>query len=131
MTTLSRRAFCVSTLVFCFTLALLNVTDLQMAYASSGKAREHGANLFLTSGCSQCHSIAGVGGDRAPDLDNVGSRRGARQIKRQILKGGHEMPPFRGVLTNDDVKDLVEFLRSCQTTVAPGCLGGMPAKPSQ
>ena len=91
------------------------------AYSSSADARERGAAAFQTRGCVRCHAILGVGGDRAPDLGTVGLRRPTSQIKTQIVKGGHGMPPFGDILSKDEVKDLVTFLTSCRTEIAPGC----------
>jgi len=100
------------------------------AYASSEDALHRGAMIFHSKGCERCHSITGVGGDRAPDLGSIGVRRGPRQIKTQILQGGHGMPPFEHVLSKDEVKDLVVFLTSCRTDTAPGCRDwGAPPSP--
>jgi ubiquinol-cytochrome c reductase cytochrome b subunit len=62
-----------------------------------------------------------VGGTRGPDLGSVGLRRTPRQIRKQILHGGHGMPPFGGVLTRSEVDDLVLFLTSCRSDQVPGC----------
>lgn len=90
-------------------------------------ARRHGGYLFTTSGCEQCHSIFGVGGDRAPDLGSVGLRRQPRQIRIQIMNGGGGMPPFGHILKKVEIDDLVEFLSSCRSKVAPGCRDWMPS----
>ena len=116
-----QRALSASTLAFACFLIVVSLTKWHVASASNGDAGERGAVYFQTKGCERCHSITGVGGDRAPDLGSVGLRRGTHQIKAQILKGGHGMPPFSDVLTNDEVKDLVAFLASCRTDAAPGC----------
>lgn len=39
------------------------------------KSAELGGRLFAAKGCSGCHSIGGVGGDLAPALDDVVTRR--------------------------------------------------------
>ncbi|MGA9426850.1 MAG: cytochrome c, partial [Terracidiphilus sp.] len=70
-----------------------------------------------------------VGGVRAPDLGNVGLKRSAGRIRKQIMTGGHSMPPFGGDLTKDEVNDLVEFLTSCRSKIAPGCRQWMPPLP--
>jgi mono/diheme cytochrome c family protein len=101
--------------------AILIVVNRPVAHASNAGARDRGANVFHSKGCERCHSITGIGGDRGPDLSSVGERHGARQIKQQILKGGKGMPPFKDVLTKDEVKDLVAFLTTCRTDSAPGC----------
>ena len=121
---------------FCAALSACSIAIFAFAhhlvvYASSDEGRQRGAVAFHTKGCEQCHRIAGVGGDRAPDLGSVGQRRGASQIKVQILKGGHGMPPFERVLTKDEVKDLVVFLTSCRADTAPGCRQWMPSESPQ
>lgn len=103
-----------------FLIAFISA-DRSSAYASNADERERGAAVFHTKGCERCHSITGVGGDRAPDLSSVGLHKSARQIKDQILQGGHGMPPFEHVLTKDEVKDLVALLTSCRSETAPGC----------
>jgi mono/diheme cytochrome c family protein len=105
---------------------LFLAADRRSAYASSASDREHGALVFHKSGCEQCHSITGVGGDRAPDLGSVGQRRDPASIKAQILKGGHGMPPFAKVLSKEEVKALVAFLAACRSDAAPGCRQWMP-----
>jgi len=126
-----RRALSACILFLSCSIAILIVANRLEVYASSASARDRGANIFHTKGCEHCHSITGVGGDRAPDLGNVGQRRDARQIKTQILKGGHGMPPFEDVLTKSDVKDLVAFLTSCRTDSAPGCRQWTAAQSAQ
>ncbi len=121
MTIPFRRAVSACIIFLACSIAVLIVVSRPVAYASNADARDHGASVFHTKGCERCHSITGVGGDRAPDLSSVGQRRGASQIKKQILKGGHGMPPFKDVLTEGEVKDLVAFLTSCRSNSAPGC----------
>lgn len=65
--------------------------------------------------------VTGIGGDRGPDLSEVGQRRSARQIRDQIARGGHGMPPFKDVITKKDIKDLAAFLTTCRTATSPGC----------
>ncbi len=44
-----------------------------------------GAALFQTSGCFDCHRIAGTGGQDAPDLTHVGSKLDAATIERILV----------------------------------------------
>jgi mono/diheme cytochrome c family protein len=71
----------------------------------NGSAEYHatarGAAAFQTRDCERCHSILGVGGDHTPDLGTIGTRKSMSQIKTQIIKGGHGMPPFGDVLSKD------------------------------
>lgn len=129
MTRPFRRAVSASILFLGFSFAILIVVNRPVAHASN--ASERGANVFHSKGCERCHSITGVGGDRGPDLSSVGGRHGARQIKQQILKGGKGMPPFKDVLTKDEVKDLVAFPTTCRTNSAPGCRQWTSDQPPQ
>jgi mono/diheme cytochrome c family protein len=94
---------------------------VQTGFAADAQRRERGSTVFQTHGCLRCHSVTGAGGDRAPDLGSVGLRRSPGQIRRQIVHGGHGMPPFGKVLSGRDIDDLVEFLSSCRSHEAPGC----------
>ncbi|MGA7315886.1 MAG: cytochrome c [Silvibacterium sp.] len=131
MTSSLRRAVSVCIALIASTIAITAVVNRPAAYASNTDVPERGAMVFQAKGCERCHAITGVGGDRAPDLGSVGQRRGANQIKTQIIKGGHGMPPFGNVLSKDEVKDLVAFLTSCRTDTAPGCRRWIPPQPPQ
>jgi ubiquinol-cytochrome c reductase cytochrome b subunit len=69
-----------------------------------------GAAVFEQKGCINCHSIAGVGGQRGPDLTQVGRRRSSDELTWRILNGGRNMPAYNTSLTPDDTKALVAFL---------------------
>jgi mono/diheme cytochrome c family protein len=130
MTSLLRRAVCAGTIFLSF-LVLISAPSHHAVRAANPDARQRGATVFQTRGCERCHSILGVGGDRAPDLGSVGHRKTASQIKTQVVNGGHGMPPFGKVLSTDEVKDVVAFLASCKTEEAPGCRQWMQAEPDQ
>jgi mono/diheme cytochrome c family protein len=129
MTIPYRLALRTSIALFVCSIALFTLARQPVAYASKEDQRKRGAIDFQKKGCERCHSISGIGGDRAPDLAGVGQRRGERQIQTQILNGGHGMPPFKSVLSKDEVKDLVAFLTSCRADTASGCRQWM-ASPS-
>jgi ubiquinol-cytochrome c reductase cytochrome b subunit len=69
-----------------------------------------GAALFEQKGCINCHRIAGVGGQRGPDLTQVGSQLTTDQLTWRILNGGRNMPAYGTSLTPRDVEALVAFL---------------------
>ncbi len=69
-----------------------------------------GAALFQSKGCNSCHSVAGVGGRRGPDLTAVGNRLTRDQLTWRILNGGYNMPAYGTALTPADVSALVDFL---------------------
>jgi mono/diheme cytochrome c family protein len=104
------------------TVAIFLIFDCHsVSHALNRDAGKRGALLFQTKGCERCHSITGVGGDRAPDLGSIGQRRKADRIKAQILHGGNGMPAFKGVLAKDEIEALVRFLTSCRSDTPPGC----------
>jgi ubiquinol-cytochrome c reductase cytochrome b subunit len=73
-------------------------------------AAAQGAQLYEQKGCINCHAIAGVGGQRGPELTHVGTRLSSDQLTWRILNGGHNMPAFGTILTPDQTNALVQFL---------------------
>ena len=80
------------------------------AIAASSANRAAGAELFKQHGCEHCHGVDGIGTDRGPSLMTVGKRLHKDQIEHQILDGGKQMPPFKDVLNDDEVRKLVDYL---------------------
>jgi mono/diheme cytochrome c family protein len=78
-------------------------------------AEAAGRALFDKLGCASCHTIAGVGGARGPDLTTFGSRPDARE--RVLLHfsgirsdGSSLMPGYQ--LTPDELQELSTYLLS-------------------
>jgi ubiquinol-cytochrome c reductase cytochrome b subunit len=71
-----------------------------------------GAQSFEKRGCINCHTIAGVGGQRGPDLSRIGSSLSNDQLTWRILNGGRNMPAYGATLGPDEVANLVAFLSS-------------------
>jgi ubiquinol-cytochrome c reductase cytochrome b subunit len=69
-----------------------------------------GVALFHAKGCQFCHAIAGEGGQRGPDLSEVGARMTPDQIAGRIDNGGPNMPAYARSLTPAEVQALVAFL---------------------
>jgi ubiquinol-cytochrome c reductase cytochrome b subunit len=72
----------------------------------------NGAGLYYEKGCAYCHSIAGDGGRRGPDLTDVGDRLNADQMTIRIINGGRNMPAFGVTLSNEELRQLVAFLET-------------------
>jgi mono/diheme cytochrome c family protein len=81
---------------------------------SASDKRTHGAALFAESGCQHCHTIQNVGGSKGPDLSGVGRRLDENRIRKQIMEGGKQMPPFADILEKAETDDLIAYLRSCR-----------------
>lgn len=69
-----------------------------------------GAQVFQQRGCANCHRIAGVGGQRGPDLTLVSSRLSGDELTWRILNGGRNMPAYGTTLSPQETADLIEFL---------------------
>jgi ubiquinol-cytochrome c reductase cytochrome b subunit len=84
--------------------------------AASGPVYD-GAQLFYDKGCEYCHSVAGHGGRRGPDLTYVGDRLTSDQMKIRLLTGGTNMPAFAGNLKPAEIDALIVFLQSRTRTI--------------
>jgi ubiquinol-cytochrome c reductase cytochrome b subunit len=69
-----------------------------------------GAQSFQQRGCLNCHAIAGVGGQRGPDLTRIGGSLSRDELTWRILNGGRNMPAYGSTLPPQEVASLVEFL---------------------
>lgn len=74
-----------------------------------------GASLFQTKGCLNCHTMAGSGGRKGPDLTDVGDRLDMGALVTRIVSGGHAMPAYGTVLTPDEIDALSVFLAQRRT----------------
>lgn len=72
----------------------------------------HGAMLFHQKGCENCHTIAGFGGERGPELTHIADRLTRREMVLRILNGGTNMPAFASILDPQQVDALVAFLET-------------------
>jgi ubiquinol-cytochrome c reductase cytochrome b subunit len=79
--------------------------------ASSGPVYQ-GAQVFHDKGCEYCHTISGYGGERGPNLSNVGNLLSRDQMISRILNGATNMPPFAGNITPQELDDVVAFLQT-------------------
>jgi ubiquinol-cytochrome c reductase cytochrome b subunit len=83
----------------------------QVVGATSGPVYQ-GAILFHQKGCEFCHSVAGQGGHRGPDLTFVADRLTPQEMTIRIVNGAQLMPAFGGILSSEQLNDLVAFLKT-------------------
>jgi cytochrome c-type protein NapC len=86
--------------------------DDQSAGSASGSA---GSQFYDTQGCATCHAISGTGGTSGPSLSDVGKRLSKDQLTEKIQEirtGKSSMPPLPADTTDEQVKELVDFLAS-------------------
>jgi len=71
-----------------------------------------GLQIYNEQGCTACHQINGLGGQAGPDLSQAGRRIEEADMRRQIVTPKNdEMPAYDG-LSQQQLDDLVEFLKS-------------------
>jgi mono/diheme cytochrome c family protein len=80
-----------------------------------------GAVLFRDKGCTYCHGPVGEGTKKAPAVTDLWKDKtwSNEKITTQILDGGQKMPPFRDSVSDDEVKDLIGWLRAKKKPVPP------------
>ena len=71
-----------------------------------------GAVLFRARGCEYCHTVAGQGGRRGPDLTDIAQRLNHAQLVSRVLGGGAIMPAYLGKLSSTELGQLIAFLES-------------------
>ena len=99
------------TAALCSTLLAFSAV-VARASANSRQAEQAGADLFRDKGCAYCHGAQTQGTAKGPNLQKVRKTMKAPAITGQILNGGRKMPPFSDSLTNDEVSQLVAWLRA-------------------
>ncbi len=85
--------------------------DAKIIGETSGPVYD-GGMLFNEKGCLYCHRISGHGGERGPDLTYIGDRLSSDELTWRIMNGGLNMPGFGGTLTNEELSNLVTFLKT-------------------
>lgn len=88
-----------------------------------------GAVLYRDKGCSYCHGPSLEGTKKAPALAEIRKQKAwtNEKISDQILDGGAKMPPFRESLSDDEITQMIAFLRAKKHPTPPPA----PAPPQQ
>ena len=114
-----RRSLAILTFVFVLVIA---TAAFATGNSHPTKADEiAGELLFQRQDCAHCHGPEGIGGKKAPPLTNLHKNKvwTPEKITHQILNGGQKMPPFRDSLTDEEVAQLVAYLRAKARPIPP------------
>jgi PQQ-dependent dehydrogenase (methanol/ethanol family) len=76
--------------------------------AGAGNA-EAGAEVFAEN-CSICHGSTGHGGNGGPDLRTMPKAKTEPGTIEQVTEGGGGMPPFKGVLSEEEIKNVAAYV---------------------
>jgi mono/diheme cytochrome c family protein len=90
-----------------------------------------GAVLFRDKGCAHCHGDGGAGTLKAPSLVDIRKDKDwpPEKMTDHILNGGQKMPPFRESLNDDEIAQLVAYLRAKNKPTPPPLANGQAAPP--
>jgi cbb3-type cytochrome c oxidase subunit III len=80
------------------------------AGGGGGQAAGNDPKSLMSSNCGSCHTFAaaGITGTVGPNLDQ--STKDLAGIIKQITNGGAVMPPFKGKLTDQQIKAIAQFV---------------------
>jgi mono/diheme cytochrome c family protein len=78
--------------------------------ADTGVAPTGGAKVFADAGCGGCHTLnaAGATGKTGPNLDEL--RPNVERVERQVRTGGGGMPAFEDDLSDEQIREVAEFV---------------------
>jgi mono/diheme cytochrome c family protein len=116
--------------LFPFFLLLAANPPHSVADPNTKPAEQAGAVLYRDKGCPQCHGIEGAGTKKGPSVADIRKDKAwpPEKITKQIMDGGEKMPPFREALTDDEIAQLVAYLRAKDKPAPPPAAA--PPKPS-
>ena len=68
-----------------------------------------GEQVFADN-CSVCHGATGQGGNGGPDLTAIPSAKNLQRVIAQVTNGGGGMPPFKGQLTEQQIRAVATYV---------------------
>ena len=83
-------------------------------HAAGAGHPEAGEHLFKQN-CASCHSVVPeqklVGPSLHAEMKGHPPKKTPDQVRQMILNGNGAMPPFRSQLADQDIEDLIAYLR--------------------
>jgi mono/diheme cytochrome c family protein len=77
--------------------------------SGGGGSPELGAAVF-SENCSTCHGATGHGGNGGPDLRTMPLAQSEEGAIQQVTNGGGGMPPFSGVLSEEEIENVAAYV---------------------
>jgi mono/diheme cytochrome c family protein len=77
--------------------------------SGGGGNAELGAAVFGEN-CSTCHGATGLGGNGGPDLTTMPLAQTEEGTIQQVTNGGGGMPPFGGVLSEEEIENVAAYV---------------------
>jgi mono/diheme cytochrome c family protein len=115
-------------------LAILTAVSFPACAASSDSDADlqSGAVLYRDKGCARCHGAALDGTPKGPALADINNDKEwpPEKLSDHILDGGQKMPPFRESLTDEEIAQLVAYLRAKNRPVLPQPANGSDPAPA-
>jgi mono/diheme cytochrome c family protein len=110
-------------------LFLLTAATAAHPFPDSKDDEKAGAVLYRDKGCPQCHGADLNGNKKGPALADIRNDPAwpPDKITKQITDGGAKMPPFGESLTDQEVAQVVAYLRA-KDRPAPAAPAAPPPK---
>jgi alcohol dehydrogenase (cytochrome c) len=89
--------------------ATIEPTTAPAATKPGNSQAASGAQLFENN-CQSCHGPDGAGGHVGPDLQKSSVAENLAQVEKQVRNGGGAMPPFSGVLSDEEIDVVAHYV---------------------
>lgn len=119
-----------------FPILLISCVGLVCTFARASSNpdadAQAGAVLFRDKGCAHCHGTDLAGTPKGPSLVDISKDKAwpPEKMTDHILDGGQKMPPFRESLDDNEIAQLVAYLRAKNRPVPPPLANGQVAPPA-
>jgi mono/diheme cytochrome c family protein len=78
--------------------------------AEGGGGSAEAGTVVFSENCSTCHGATGHGGNGGPDLTTMPLAQTEEGAIQQVTNGGGGMPPFGGVLSEEEIENVAAYV---------------------